>query len=261
MNLNDLTPVQEFNGWFLKRDDLFEVFGVCGGKARACYAIMSGEFESAGLLDDNPGKYNGFVTAGSRQSPQINICARIAEGLGKCLTAFTPEGELSPELEEAEKHGAKIIQVPAGYNTVIISRAKDYATSHNFFYIPFGMEDSRMFDLTASQVQNIPDTVRRIVMPVGSGVSMIGVMKGLKEFGKNAKILGVVVGGEPVKRLDKHMTNWRSYAGLTNAVEEYHMSIQREVNGIKLDPIYEAKCVSQLHKGNLFWIVGRRNNI
>ena len=89
---NAPTPVQRRGELWFKRDDLFEVGGVYGGKVRTCYALAQG---AAGL-----------VTAGSRQSPQANIVAQIARVMGIPCRVHTPTGELSPELLAARAAGA-----------------------------------------------------------------------------------------------------------------------------------------------------------
>lgn len=36
------TPLQQVGNFLVKRDDLFEIAGVCGGKARTCWAMGQG---------------------------------------------------------------------------------------------------------------------------------------------------------------------------------------------------------------------------
>jgi hypothetical protein len=63
-----LTPLQQVGNFLVKRDDLFEIAGVRGGKARTCWAMGQGA--------------SGLVTASSRSSPQANIAAHVAKALG-----------------------------------------------------------------------------------------------------------------------------------------------------------------------------------
>lgn len=82
-----LTPVEELHGGvWAKRDDLFTVAGVSGGKARSCYYLATRDPSTKGL-----------VTAGSRASPQVNIVAHIAAHLGLPCRVHTPTGALSPK--------------------------------------------------------------------------------------------------------------------------------------------------------------------
>lgn len=38
--IDNLTPVIKLDKYWVKRDDLFEIFGVNGGKARSCYQLL-----------------------------------------------------------------------------------------------------------------------------------------------------------------------------------------------------------------------------
>ncbi|KKK60758.1 hypothetical protein LCGC14_3021180, partial [marine sediment metagenome] len=39
---------------------------------------------------------------------------------------------------------------------------------------------------------------------------------------------------------------------------DYHTNVDAKIGGIKLDAVYEAKCIPFLEPGDLFWIVGIR---
>ncbi len=240
-----LTPIQKSGGIHIKRDDFYEIAGVCGGKVRTCFVLAKGA--------------KGLVTAGSRQSPQVNIVAHIAQHLDIPCHAHTPTGVLSPELLEAQKLGATIIQHKAGYNSVIIARARDDAGVLGWTNIPFGMDCWEAVNQTQAQVENLPQ-VERIVVPVGSGMTLAGILWGLKNYKKQAQVLGVVVGADPIKRLDKYAPpNWREVVKLVKAREDYHTLVDEKVGDIALDPIYEAKCKRYLLLGDLLWVVGIRN--
>ena len=90
-----LTPLQQVGNFLVKRDDLFEIAGVRGGKARTCWAMGQGA--------------PGLVTAGSRSSPQANIVAHVAKALGVPCRVHVPAGKLGPELVAAQAAGAVVI--------------------------------------------------------------------------------------------------------------------------------------------------------
>jgi len=248
-----LTPIESAGDFFVKRDDYFSIAGVRGGKVRTCWFLSQGA--------------GGLVTAGSRQSPQANIVAHIAEFLDIPCHIHTPMGELSSELKDAKRCGAEVIQHKAGYNNVIISRARDDAKKLGWVNIPFGMECEEAINQTRQQVQSIPNDVKRIVVPIGSGMSLAGILWGLKDSGVSIPVLGVKVGANPVKRLDKYApSNWRDMVELIDCGIDYHTEARGEVitdngNIIQLDPIYEAKCRPYIKAGDLFWIVGIRKTI
>lgn len=245
---HDLTPIEHHGPYTMKRDDLFAVAGSCGGKVRTCLALARGA--------------SGLVTAGSRQSPQVNIVATIARHLGIPARVHVPEatGPYTPELAAAVEHGATIVGHRPGYNTVIVARARDDATATGYTEIPFGMEHPVAVELTAAQVANIPPDTRRIVVPVGSGMSLAGILAGLVAHELDIPVVGVVVGADPTRRLDTYApAGWDLMANLIPAGMDYHASApSTTLEGVPLDPIYEAKCIPHLTHGDLLWIVGRR---
>ncbi len=246
------TPVQKINHKnkiiCVKRDDLFAVGGVRGGKVRTCWGLAQGA--------------KGLVTAGSRSSPQVNIVAHVARKLGIPCQVHTPEGELSPEVVAAQRAGAEVIQHKAGYNNVIIKRAHDAAKEKGWTEIPFGMECQAAVDQTRKSVQGIGDCTdwERLVIPVGSGMSLAGVLWGLQDLGIDKPVLGVQVGADPKKRLDKYAPKgWGSRVELVKSKLKYDQSPKHcKLGDIHLDPIYEAKCLPYLQHGDLLWIVGIR---
>lgn len=244
------TPIEHIgNSIWLKRDDLFMWNGVRGGKVRTCLALAtSGETPS------------GLVTAGSRSSPQCNIVSHIAQSLGIPCRVHTPEGKAGDEVSYAIAAGADRVAHRAGYNNVIIKRAKDDAAALDWRNIPFGMECEEAVTQTRAQVPSVlPDGVTRIVAPVGSGMSLAGILHGLQDHGHDLPVLGIVVGADPVKRLDEYAPkNWRENVTLIESGFSYDTHINASLGDVELDPVYEAKCVKHLHAGDLLWVVGVR---
>tara|TARA_R110002153_G_scaffold196696_2_gene350091 strand:+ start:105 stop:2279 length:2175 start_codon:yes stop_codon:yes gene_type:complete len=241
-----ITPIQQVGDLWIKRDDLFECNGVRGGKVRTCLALSQG---SAGL-----------ITAGSRSSPQVNIVAHVAEYLGLPCRVHTPEGEPSPEVAHAISSGAERVTHRPGYNSVIIKRARDDAKERGWTEIPFGMECHEAVKQTRRQVPEVlAEGVSRLVVPVGSGMSLSGILWGLQDHGHGLNVLGVVVGADPSERLDKYAPpGWRDMVVLVEATEDYHEEVNASVGDLKLDPVYEAKCVPHLRHGDMLWVVGVR---
>ena len=243
------TPVEKVAGrevW-VKRDDLFAVAGVQGGKVRTCWSLSQGA--------------DGLVTAGSRSSPQANIVGHIAKRLGVPCRVHTPEGLLSPELRSAQAAGAEVVQHKAGYNNVIVARAREDAEARGWTEIPFGMECDEAVEQTRRQVPaSLPPDVRRLVVPVGSGMSLSGILTGLDDQGLDVPVLGVVVGADPEDRLDRYAPDgWRDRVDLVRSEVDYHDAAgETRLGEIELDPHYEAKCLPYLEDGDLLWIVGVR---
>lgn len=249
---DDLTPVEEHGDYWVKRDDLFRVAGGAGGKARTCLTLAR---TATG----------GLVTAGSRQSPQVNIVAGIAATLGIACRVHVPatKGSLTPELVAAQAAGAEIVQHRPGHNTVIIARAREDAKDHGWTEIPFGMECWEAVHATAAQVRNLPADATRLVVPVGSGMSLAGILTGLTETGRAVPVLGVIVGADPTKRLDTYAPpDWRDRVELAESGLDYHQHAPQTTLGpITLDPVYEAKCLPFLQPGDVLWVVGCRETV
>jgi 1-aminocyclopropane-1-carboxylate deaminase/D-cysteine desulfhydrase-like pyridoxal-dependent ACC family enzyme len=243
-----ICKIEKYNNNWVKREDLFSIAGVNGGKARSCWKLMQGA--------------RGVVTAGSRKSPQINIVASIAKELGIPCHAHTPCGELGKELLLAKSKGANIIQHSPGYNPLLIRRARKHAEECGYLEIPFGMICDTAVEETRKQVVGRPEGVKRIVIPVGSGMSLTGLIWGLEDRGLGIPILGVVVGKKPIRTLNQWAPFfWNRNVTLIPSGVDYHKEVHSIWNGIRLDPIYEAKCIPFLEDGDLFWIVGVRESI
>jgi len=254
------TPWQQKAGTWVKREDLFEVAGSRGGKVRTCLALAQ-----------QPG-VRGLVTAGSRQSPQVNIVATIAEHLGLPCEVHVPAGQETPELAAARDRGARIVPHRPGHNSVIVARARRAAADLGWVEIPFGMECEEAVRQTSAQVRELDihglraAGVSRIVVPVGSGMSLAGILTGLDRYERpccDLSVLGVVVGADPTRRLDRYAPAfWRLQCELVPAGLDYHERAAKTTLGdLELDPIYEAKCLPFLSVGDALWVVGRRENL
>ena len=193
-----VTPVQRIDHVWVKRDDLYHVAGVNGGKARACWVLSQGA--------------PGLVSGGSRVSPQIVIVASVAKARAAAL---------------------------------------------GWRFIPFGMADAAVVGLTARQVVNVPEEARRIVVPVGSGPSLAGVLIGLQFIGRVVPVLGVVVGRDPARLLNKFAPqSWGSVVKLVCAEGAYNVPVAGVLGSVALAGLYEAKCLPFLQSGDLLWVVG-----
>lgn len=246
-----LTPIQRHGDIWLKRDDLFRVAGVCGGKARACWCLSQGAV--------------GLVTGSVRVSPQQKIVSTIAEHLSIPCHIHTAMGEYTEEMLYAESHGAEITQHKMGFSNVLASRARSDANRLGWIYIPFGMECKRAVDCTRAQVGSIPSGVKRIVIVVGSGISAAGLLWGMLDLGCRIPVLGIRVGGGKggrgvFRRLGVFAPkNWSMRMRVVQASVPYNKAVEASIGDVRLDPHYESKAAEFLEPGDLFWIVGHRD--
>ena len=243
-----LTPIERRGRLWLKRDDLFHIAGAYGGKARACYLLARG----AEL---------GLVTAASRSSPQTSIVARIACHLGVKCRIHTPWGSATADIQDAESHGAERIGHRPGFNSVIRARAEQDARLRGWTHIPFGMESAVAVAMATRQAANLPGDCRRIVVPVGSALTLAGILWSLKTLGNAIPVVGVVVGADPRKRLDRWAPeDWKKRVTLAPSPLDYGTPASVcEYEGLRLDPTYEAKCLPFTRESDCLWVVGVRS--
>lgn len=260
--MDDQTPIEKHGGIFVKRDDLYSMAGIRGGKVRACWHLATRTIDGDGLLRRPLAPAVGLITASARKSPQAQIVARLSHTLGIPARCHMPQGEKTEEMEDMEEHGGELVQHKAGYNSVIIARAlADSAARPGWRYIPFGMEHKAAMDCTRGQVHNIPVGVRRIVICIGSGMSAAAVLWGLLDAHLSIPVVGIRIGADPTKRLNKFApAKWRSMLQVVDVTDRipYHSSVDARLGPILLDPHYEAKCLEHLERGDLFWVVGIR---
>lgn len=252
-----ITPVEKIGGLYFKRDDLFNIGGMSGAKVRACYILGK-------MAKDNG--YKILTTAGAKSSPQINIVATIGKELGLEVVGHTSDSKLQPDMISAIEKGARVEQHSYGYTTVLMKRTKDFAEQNNAFIIPYGMESEASINSAKKQLMGIDKEVfkeiKRIVIPVGSGINAIGVVLGLDELGLDIPVLGVQVGASPKTMFDRYLNvNNRKRITLIKAKQKYNSRAEYTiVNGVEVDSYYEGKCIPFLEKGDLFWIVGKKEH-
>jgi len=247
--VNDLTPVERHGDIWLKRDDLFEVSGVRGGKVRTCYALAQGA--------------KGLATSSHRASPMAAYVANIARGLGIPCRVHIPQGPTTPEMEAAKAAGAEMVPWRAGYTSVLSARAREDALARGWTEIPFGMQSTTAVEQTAGQVANLPEEATRLVVSVGSGLSISGILHGLDRVGRSTlPVLGVVVRASPLKRLAQFAPKgWEQRATLVQSVHPYERHVDAMIDDVVLDPVYEGKCKEYLLPGDVFWMIGLSRSV
>lgn len=247
-----LARVDKIDGIYLKRNDLNEFCGCFGGKAECIYDFISNS------------EIKTFVTCGSRDSLQCEIVSQMCEVLGYSCHIFMPSGSDTPSIIRM-KGMAKTVLHPIrdGYMVVVKKRARDFAEECGMTLIPFGMQTPKSVKVIAKQVENIPEDIKRIVVPVGGGITICGVMQGLVDFNrKEVEVLGVITGCDPKKviKVYQPMFNPIRYElqpWAEEAPTKRYSGRQASVVGdVKLDAVYEGKCREFLRENDLLWIVG-----
>ena len=282
--MDELTPVEKYKDnknditiW-AKRDDYFQPFDdfkVCGGKVRQCMSLIS---ENQKYIET---ECDGTVaTASSVHSPQAVIVARVAKEFGyKSIIGIgntTVERSISNHrtIQLAHSMGAEIIVLSEtqGFNNVLYSNLQKLKQERPFFEVHFGFQARThkisIVESIAKQVQNIPDEVTTLVVPVGSGITFCGILSGVIKYGlfdwKDFRLVGIQPFG--YNRRDVISESVDEYSPLYGYRYDfytgnysYHAKFEYDVNeDLELDNIYESKAYHMMFRDN---IITERENV
>lgn len=265
-----VSPVQERDGRLYKREDLCALpAGVNGSKLRACdHLIRQGAASGARRV----------ISAASVLSPQSAMAAILAARYGMrsliVLGGTTPHTAFkhrSPAL--AREAGAAFEFVRVGYNPALQRAARELAAlDPSAYWLQYGIttpEDAgprelRAFhQITADQCANLPDTVRTLVIPFGSGNTGAGVLMGLATVHRPRDLESIVLVGigpnrrawlhERFERMGVSLPRYRLLDLHTTGYAAYSDSMPGTADGITLHPTYEGKVVRYLEEKKPGW--------
>lgn len=149
-----LPPVIEAHGEVLVvRDDL-----IAGGtKVRALPALLAGARE--------------FVYASPVYGYAQIALAHAAMRAGVRATVFCAERrQRHPRTLEAARAGARIVEVPVGYMSVVRARAGAYCAVSGARLLPFGLDAPAFLDALAAVARTLPVEPAEVWTVAGSGV-------------------------------------------------------------------------------------------
>ena len=193
-----LTPVEEHNGIFFKRDDLYAPYGedfVTGGKIRQCRDLIRTNLD---YINEECG--GTISTASSIHSPQAVIVSKVAEEFGlKSIIGFG-----NTTVEKALKNKAMklcadlgsemvVLSESQGFNNVLYANLNKLAEERPMFKVLFGYAAQRyrssIIGRIAEQIENVEcDT---LYVPLGSGMTFTGVIEGVRMFQKQFKVVAL----------------------------------------------------------------------
>ena len=195
----EIQPVELVDGYYVKRMDKLNICGCSGGKAQGSHFLITEALKQNKKI---------IVTVGSRHSPQCRIVSTICESLGIECHLFMPRGEETETIKIINNNKFSTYhKVKCGYTSNIISKAKHFCEeTKDSYFVPFGMFCVPAMDINIEQVKNVPDYIKRIVMPIGSGTSFLGVIRGLHALGRtDVEVVGVVTGASRQKEIEKYI--------------------------------------------------------
>lgn len=272
----ELTPVQEIDGLYVKRDDLFAPFGagsVNGGKLRQCWMLVN-------RIKD---EYKSTISCCSIHSPQAPISAAVSKHFGlPCHIYYggTKEERLNelsmPKI--VRKFEGQIEIYPSGRHSILYAKARQNAEKDNSFIISYGFNlkdyPELIFGAVADQVENIPHDLDNLVVTCGSGITTTGIIHGLSKFKKKIKHLYLVATAPSREKMIKDALEETALDVDYTIVDLFHRKgfvyedgEEAYLEGIELHPNYEAKAYKWLTEESginlhdyrtLFWIVGSK---
>ncbi len=244
-----ITPIERVGDIWLKRDDLWRGQAPAqGAKARTASAVC----ENAKVLG-----YREINSCHDRNSSVPGMLSRVCKHYGLVLRLWIPASSepLPPVFVEAKSNGAILEEIRPGYMSVRMKRMTDHAEANKkVIALGLGLDwrncgKLETFEQTADVVcQAVFLPIKRVVVPVGSGVMFRAITYGIW---RNLPILGVCCGSPPRGSFDSNVT-------LVRSRHDFHDEVNAVIGGVKLDPVYEAKCLEHLQPGDLLWIVAHR---
>ncbi len=285
--LGALTPWENRKGLWFKRDDYFAPLGYGGPNGSKMRQLIwyVNKFR--------PGKTH-IVTGASIQSPQLSMSAIVGQHYGlpaRQIVYSKPDTVLRHENPRiAYGFGAEFEYANGPYNPIIQRRVADL-TQEKSLVVEYGItvphdkydpEAVRKFhEVGANQLSNIPDDVRRLIMPAGSCNSLTSVMLGLLRDPKNVdELFTIGIGPDKLPwmrarlqymglNVDHLPFKWRHYSLHDTGFSKYSDHFKGEhYDGINFHPTYEAKMWRWLTQNNqfdfddrtAFWVVGSAPN-
>src|SRR5215813_1844407 len=109
-----------------------------------------------------------------------------------------------------------------------------------------------MSDSMVAEMQNQGLTARRVVVLVGSGMSLAGILHGFARAGLTVPVLGVQVRADPTKRLNRWAPpDWLNQCRPPRSeVVDFHKPAPVVLLcDVELHPLFEAKCLPFLEPG------------
>lgn len=176
-NFSSAPVIEERNGLLIVRDDLLPG----GTKSRALPVLLDGPEQE-------------YVYASPVCGYAQVALAIVAQALGKRATIFCAARTYKHRLtQQAAAAGARIVEVPVGYMTVVKSRAAEYCRAHGARLLPFGLDTPEFLAALADVALALPVAPREVWTVAGSGV----LSRALQQAWPDARFYAVRVGAEP----------------------------------------------------------------
>jgi hypothetical protein len=267
-----ITPVDEFNGMFVKREDLAHWSSLdypSGSKVRQYMAMAKPNYYMEDSLTGPPPCLVGC----SANSAMAIYVASTAKILGTKGIIYTAKRKVrSAGITYALSLGAEVNEMTSkqGY---YLSHLQRHAKQRGIDLKNYIMWDrNAAIQDTIDQCVNIPVEIKRIIVPTGSGLTAAGVLLGINKYATNREKyqnlpVVVAVGASAMSDYHSIMTLARKMNPMIGSATlefigpdtPYDTPVVESLpDGTPLDPFYAAKAWKYLEEGDLFWPVGLR---
>jgi len=172
--------LEKVNGIWVVRDDL-----IAGGtKRRVIHRLLQGGKE--------------FVYASPAYGhAQLALAYACREADYQATVFVAQRKELHPLTQQAQKLGAKIVQVPMGYLSNLQAKARNYCEQTGAVLLPFGMASPEMEKGLMEVAHHLPIDPLEVWSVYGSGT----LTRALQKAWPNAPVFAIRVGADsPVGR-------------------------------------------------------------
>jgi 1-aminocyclopropane-1-carboxylate deaminase/D-cysteine desulfhydrase-like pyridoxal-dependent ACC family enzyme len=261
MKYSGLTPVEKMGNFYVKREDLAYWTSLeypSGSKVRQ-YAEMAWHSSAS------PQKFLVGCSANSAMQIYVAATAKQRNTTGVVYTA--KRAKRTEATEYAARMGAEIIEVKPGYLSYIRNQARERAKQIGQVV---QWNSQAAIEDTIAQCENIPEDVKRIIVPTGSGLTAAAILVGVHKFDKwkgRQYPMTVAVCTSTMADTATILNRSYQYSGVKH-LPMFHLlkptspydqdAIAWLPDGTPLDPFYSAKAFKYLETGDLFWPVGLR---
>lgn len=269
-----LTPWEEHEGVWFKRDDKFAPLGYGGPNGSKLRQLLH-------LFNDYRGNATRVITAASVLSPQHSMTAIVSHifSLPSLHIIASPNPEAHPNTRIAKMFGAEFSAIKVGYNPML-QKELERLKRDSDFVVPYGITTWRdeqipaFHEVGARQVHNLPKEVEILYAPAGSCNSLTSIIKGLWRNTFNVKkLVSIGIGPDKVEwvkhRLrvmdidpEKLPFEWDHSVSLHEHGVKYGDRVRESYGDVKFHPTYEGKMIRYLKQNDLLkpgagvWIVG-----
>lgn len=257
MIYQEISPVHKFGNLWVKREDLAHWSALeypSGSKVRQ-YMTMA-LTPKAGPPPSN--KVPCLVGCSANSAMQIYVAA-TARQLGAQGIVCIPKRKVKTDATKyAERMGAEIHEIKPGYLSVVRKFARQIQIDKEHVV---AWDRAGAIEDTIRQCQNIPEGVKRIIVPTGSGLTAAGIL-----VGTNLEVVAVCTSPMSDKEKIIRLANsTRKFKGSSDRLTvippltPYDIPQIAELpDGTPLDPFYSAKAWDYMKENDLFWPPGLR---